>query len=310
MKGLVIKSTGSWYNLKTEDNTFLKARIKGKIRLKELQVTNPVAVGDTIEYELESSGDETYGVITDVHKRHNYMIRKSNKLSKQGQIIASNIDMVLLIVTISQPKTSLGFIDRFLVMAGAFHIPVVLVFNKYDLYTDEEIAYYHFLKNLYETIGYQSVACSSQMDSLHPKSVLLDIIKDKRVLLSGHSGVGKSTILNQLIPEAYQKTDIISVMHSRGKHTTTFAELFFVNDNTAIIDTPGVRDFGIIDIEKPEIGHYFPEIREYMKQCKFHNCIHLNEPECAVIKAVEEKHISASRYYNYLSILENNDVFN
>jgi ribosome biogenesis GTPase len=147
------------------------------------------------------------------------------------------------------------------------------------------------------------------MDYLNPQSVLLDIIKGKTVLLSGHSGVGKSTILNQLIPEAFQKTDIISVMHSRGKHTTTFAELFFVNDNTAIIDTPGVRDFGIIDIEKTEIGHYFPEIREYMKQCKFHNCIHLNEPECAVIKAVEEKLISASRYYNYLSILENNDVF-
>lgn len=309
MKGLVIKSTGSWYNLKTEDNSFLKARIKGKIRLKDLQVTNPVAVGDHIEYELESSGDETYGVITDVHKRHNYMIRKSNKLSKQGQIIASNIDLVLLIVTISQPKTSLGFIDRFLVMAGAFHIPVVLVFNKYDLYTEEEISYYNYLKTLYETIGYQCVACSSQTESLQPQQVLLDIIKNKTVLLSGHSGVGKSTILNQLIPDALQKTDIISVMHLRGKHTTTFAELFFVDDTTSIIDTPGVRDFGIIDIEKTEIGHYFPEIRTYMKKCKFNNCIHLNEPECAVIKAVEDKEISASRYYNYLSILENNDVF-
>jgi ribosome biogenesis GTPase len=309
LNGLVIKSTGSWYKIKQEDNSILDARTKGKIRLKELNTTNPIAVGDTVEYEYESSGDDTYGVIISVGPRNNYIIRKSNKLSKQGQIIAANLDLAMLVVTLSSPKTSLGFIDRFLVMAGAYHIPVTLVFNKSDLYTAEEQAYFNHLEKLYSSLGYHCVLTSIIETQHHPFQQLLPLINGKTVLISGHSGVGKSSILNTLLPLARQKVEKISDMHRKGKHTTTFAEMFFIDDNTAIIDTPGIRDFGIIDIEKAEIGHYFPEIRALMPECKFHNCIHLNEPECAVIKAYEDGTIDAGRYYSYLSILENQDIF-
>jgi ribosome biogenesis GTPase / thiamine phosphate phosphatase len=309
LKAIVIKSTGSWYKLRLENGEVIDARIKGKIRLKELNVTNPIAVGDFVEYEQEQTGDDCDAVINKVLPRHNYIIRKSNKLSKQGQIIASNVDLVLMIITLSSPKTSLGFIDRFLVMAGAYHVPVTLVFNKYDLYTDEEKDYCLFLEKLYQSLGYNTVKTSINVMDLNPEKVLMPIISDKKVLISGHSGVGKSTIINAILPDVKQRTDIISVMHARGKHTTTFAEMFYINNTTAIIDTPGIRDFGIIDIDKTEIGHYFPEIRELMKHCKFNNCIHLNEPDCAVIHAYEAGTMPASRYYNYLSILENNDVF-
>jgi ribosome biogenesis GTPase / thiamine phosphate phosphatase len=309
MKAVVIKSTGSWYKLRLDNGEVIDARIKGKIRLKELNVTNPIAVGDFVEYDIEQTGDKYDAVIHQVHPRNNYIIRKSNKLSKQGQIIASNVDLVLLIVTLSSPKTSLGFIDRFLVMAGAYHVPVTLVFNKYDRYSEEEKLYCHHLENLYQSLGYSTVKTSMFLEELHADKVLIPLIENKKVLISGHSGVGKSTIINTILPDVKQRTDIVSVMHERGKHTTTFAEMFYVDDSTAIIDTPGIRDFGILDIEKTEIGHYFPEIREMMKECKFNNCIHLNEPECAVINAYEAGEIHASRYYNYLSILENNDVF-
>lgn len=308
MKGIVIKSTGSWYKIRQADNSVLDARMKGKIRLRELNTTNPVAVGDIVTYEYESSGDETYGVIYELEKRHNYIIRKSNKLSKQGQIIAANLDLALLVVTLSSPKTSLGFIDRFLVMAGAYHIPVTLVFNKYDLYTEEEQGYFNHLKQLYEGLGYPCVLCSLYKEDYLPSVQLPEIISNKKVLISGHSGVGKSSLLNALLPSAFQRVDKIS-SHQRGKHTTTFAEMFYIDDNTAIIDTPGIRDFGIIDIDEAEIGHYFPEIREYMKLCRFHNCKHLNEPDCAVIQAYEDGKIAASRYYDYLSILDNQNIF-
>ncbi len=309
MKGTVIKSTGSWYKIKQEDLSILDARMKGKIRLKELNTTNPVAVGDRVDYEYESSGDETYGVITAVEKRNNYIIRKSNKLSKQGQIIAANIDQALLLVTLSSPKTSLGFIDRFLVMAGAYHIPVTLVFNKYDQYTEEEKLYHAHLKELYESLGYPCILSSIYMEEYLPSKQLGEAIKNKTVLISGHSGVGKSSLLNALLPSAFQKVDKISESHQRGKHTTTFAEMFNIDEHTAIIDTPGIRDFGIIDIEEAEIGHYFPEIRHYMQACRFHNCKHLNEPDCAVIAAYESGEMAASRYYNYLSILDNQNIF-
>ncbi len=308
MQGIVIKSTGSWYKLKVADGSILDARAKGKIRLQDIKTTNPIAVGDSVLYELESGGDQVYGVIKEISKRHNYIIRKSNKLSKQGQIIAANIDLALLVVTLSSPKTSLGFIDRFLVMAGAFHIPVSLVFNKMDNYTAEETRYYNILKQLYENLGYPTILTSIFKQEYAPSTQLGDVIQGKTVLISGHSGVGKSSILNAMMPEAMQKVDKIS-MHKKGKHTTTFAEMFFLNENTAIIDTPGIRDFGIIDIEENEIGHYFPEIRQWMQKCKFNDCKHLNEPECAVIKAYEEELIAPSRYYNYLSILENKNIF-
>jgi len=308
LNGLVIKSTGSWYKIKQADHSILDARTKGKIRLKQLNTTNPIAVGDTVEYEYESSGDDTYGVIISVDHRNNYIIRKSNKLSKQGQIIAANIDLALLVVTLSSPKTSLGFIDRFLVMAGAYHIEVVLVFNKSDLYTEEEKAYYEHLRQIYTSLGYTCVLSSIINEEHAPSRQLVPLIKDKKVLISGHSGVGKSSLLNALLPLAGQKVDKIS-QHQKGKHTTTFAEMFFIDEETAIIDTPGIRDFGIIDLEQAEIGHYFPEIRALMPFCKFHNCIHLNEPECAVIKAYEDGSMAASRYYNYLSILDNQNIF-
>jgi len=307
--GIVIKSTGSWYKLKLEDGSGLDARAKGKIRLKDIKTTNPIAVGDTVEYELESGGDVVYGVIKSIEKRNNYIIRKSNKLSKQGQIIAANLDLALLVVTLSSPKTSLGFIDRFLVMAGAYHIPVTLVFNKVDTYTQEETNYYNNLKELYESLGYPTVLTSIYDKAYEPLKQLASIIEGKRVLISGHSGVGKSSLLNAMLPAAAQRVNSVSVMHQKGKHTTTFAEMFYLNERTAIIDTPGIRDFGIIDIAETEIGHYFPEIRYFMKQCKFNDCKHLNEPECAVINAYETGEIAASRYYNYLSILENKDIF-
>ncbi len=309
MLGIVIKSTGSWYKLKLEDGSGLDARAKGKIRLQDIKTTNPIAVGDTVEYELESGGDVVYGVIKSIQKRNNYIIRKSNKLSKQGQIIAANLDLALLVVTLSSPKTSLGFIDRFLVMAGAYHISVTLVFNKVDTYTPEETLYYNNLKELYESLGYPTVLTSIYDKAYEPLKQLEGIIQGKRVLISGHSGVGKSSLLNAMLPAASQRVNTVSVMHQKGKHTTTFAEMFYLNEHTAIIDTPGIRDFGIIDISETEIGHYFPEIRYYMKQCKFNDCKHLNEPECAVIKAYETGEIAASRYYNYLSILENKDIF-
>lgn len=309
MKGIVIKSTGSWYKIRQEDQSVLDARIKGKIRLKELDTTNPIAVGDLVSYDFEDSGDATNGVITAVEKRNNYIIRKSNKLSKQGQIIAANIDTALLIVTLSFPKTSLGFIDRFLVMAGAYHIPVVLVFNKCDLYEEDDQEYFDYLCRVYEPLGYPCVLCSTIDANYFPEKQLTEIIKNKTVLVSGHSGVGKSSILNRLLPKAEQKVDKISDVHFKGKHTTTFAEMFHIDENTAIIDTPGIRDFGIIDLEETEIGHYFPEIRSYMRDCKFNNCKHTHEPECAVIKAVNEGKISADRYHSYLSILENQDIF-
>ncbi|MCC6818839.1 MAG: ribosome small subunit-dependent GTPase A [Bacteroidia bacterium] len=309
MKGIVIKSTGSWYKIRQEDLTVIDARIKGKIRLKDIDTTNPVAVGDIVFYEFESSGDITNGVITEVEKRHNYIIRKSNKLSKQGQIIAANVDLALLVVTLSNPRTSLGFIDRFLVMAGAYHIPVGLVFNKCDLYTEADKDNYDYLQFSYGHLGYPCILTSTVLEEYNPTHQLIDIIKGKKVLISGHSGVGKSSILNRLLPDAFQKVEKISDSHQKGKHTTTFAEMFYLDNDTALIDTPGIRDFGIIDIDESEIGHYFPEIRALMPQCRFYNCKHLNEPDCAVIKAYQENKIAPERYESYLSILRNENMF-
>jgi ribosome biogenesis GTPase / thiamine phosphate phosphatase len=309
LKGVVIKSTGSWYKIRQEDKSILEARIKGKIRLKDLDTTNPVAVGDIVEYEFENSGDVTNGVINAIEKRHNYIIRKSNKLSKQGQIIAANIDLALLIVTLTNPRTSLGFIDRFLVMAGAYHIPVKLVFNKCDLYNEEDTDYFDYLKMVYEHLGYECILTSIYIEEYSPAKQLTPIIKGKKVLVSGHSGVGKSSILNDLMPNAGQKVEKISDQHLKGKHTTTFAEMFYIDDTTALIDTPGIRDFGIIDLEETEIGHYFPEIRALMSGCRFNNCKHFNEPDCAVIQAYNDNRIAPERYLSYLSILQNENIF-
>ena len=309
MKGIIIKSTGSWYKIKQADGSTLDARVKGKFRLKDITTTNPLAVGDVVEYEMEPSGDDVVGIIHKLEKRQNYIIRKSNKLSKQGQIIAANIDIALLIVTLSSPRTSLGFIDRFLVMAGAYHIPVTLIFNKVDIYTQEEEHQYQNLKKMYESLGNQTAISSIYKTELLPEFSILPLINNKTALLCGHSGVGKSSILNSLMPLVKQKVDKISKIHLKGKHTTTFAEMFYLEDSIAIIDTPGIRDFGVIDIPENEIGHYFTEIRALMPKCKFNDCKHLNEPECAVIEAFEKGEILPSRYLSYMSIMENSDIF-
>ncbi|MBC7426189.1 MAG: ribosome small subunit-dependent GTPase A [Bacteroidia bacterium] len=308
MEGIVVKSTGSWFLVKENNGDMLPSRIKGRIRLKGLTTTNPVAVGDKVRYEYENSGDEQIGVINEILPRNNYIIRKSNNLSKQGQIIAANIDQALLIVTLSAPKTSLGFIDRFLVTAEAYHIPVCLVFNKQDLYNEEDVSLANYLMQLYDSLGYKCLMLSATEKDAD--AVLLPICQGKLSLLCGHSGVGKSTILNLLVKNATQKTNTVSKSHEVGKHTTTFAEMFSINESTAVIDTPGIRDFGVIDLDKAEISHYFPEMKELLPKCRFHNCVHLNEPGCAVINAAEEGNVAPSRYYNYVSILNNEDVFN
>ncbi len=308
MIGRVVKSTGKWYILKDENDNFILSRLKGKIRLNEIKTTNPIAVGDLVEFEIETSGDESIGNINKILKRENYIIRKSNNLSKQSQIIASNIDLALLVISLKNPETSLGFIDRFLVMAGAFHVPVTLVFNKIDLLNPDELNYLNYISNFYKKIGYNTIEINS-LEKEKTKKIIDNIILNKTVLLSGHSGVGKSTLLNVLVNDAEQKTNEISKTHLKGKHTTTFAEMFYIDSHTSLIDTPGIRDFGVIEIENQELGHYFPEILKLINQCKYNNCIHVNEPNCVVIKAFENKEIEASRYYNYLSIIENKDIF-
>lgn len=306
MRGIVTKSTGSWYNVRIENGLTIQCRIKGKIRLQEIKHTNPVTVGDEVNYELEA-GQET-GVIHSVEPRKNYIIRKASNLSKQTHIIASNIDQAILVATLSSPVTSLGFIDRFLVTAEAYHIPAVILFNKADLLMDEaskEVA--TEVIQLYEKIGYKCIQTSIiSHDGLEELKALLN---NKTSLLSGHSGVGKSSLLNFIDPRLHLKTGIISNYHQKGQHTTTFAEMHELSFGGFIIDTPGIREFGIVDIEDNELSHYFKEIRPYIGQCKFNNCQHVNEPGCAVIEAVKNHQIAQERYFSYLSILANEDLY-
>ncbi len=298
MKGTVIKNTGSWFTVKTENNEIKACKIKGVFRLKEIRTTNPIAVGDVVEIEDDQNGS----VITKILERRNYIIRKSSNLSKQAQIIAANLDLTALIVTVAYPETYTTFIDRFLASAEAYNIPACIIINKIDLYNEEEKKYAENLKILYETIGYK-VFLLSALD----KSTITDFqdfIKDKTTLLSGNSGVGKSTIINQLIPNLNTRTNIISDFHKKGMHTTTFSEMFELPNGGTIIDTPGIKGFGLIEINENEVGHYFKEIFEFSKNCKFHNCTHVHEPKCAVNDALKKNLISQSRYTSYLSILE------
>ena len=302
MTGTVYKSTGSWYFVKSEKGDLYQCRIKGKFRIKGIKSTNPIAVGDSVEFDIETKGDEEIGVIKLIHERTNYIVRKSVNLSKQTQIIASNIDLAFLLITINNPPTLTTFIDRFLVTAQAYSIKVILVFNKIDSYKEEgkgEIAY---LKDIYETIGYTCVEVSAI------KNINLDTVKSlmkgKTSLFSGHSGVGKTTLLNALEPGLNLKTKQISDQHQQGQHTTTFAEMFDLSFNASIIDTPGIKGFGVVAIEKEELGDYFPEFFALRSGCKFHNCIHVNEPQCAVKDALETGAVSWSRYKSYLQILE------
>ena len=302
MTGTVYKSTGSWYFVKSEEGGLYQCRIKGKFRIKGIKSTNPIAVGDSVEFDIENKGDEEIGVIKLIHDRKNYIVRKSVNLSKQTQIIASNIDLAFLLITINNPPTLTTFIDRFLVTAQAYSIKVILVFNKIDSYKVEEKSEILYLKDIYEAIGYTCIEVSAI------KNINLDIIKDlmkgKTSLFSGHSGVGKTTLLNSLEPGLNLKTKEISFQHQQGQHTTTFAEMFDLSFDAKIIDTPGIKGFGVVEIEKEELGDYFTEFFALKSGCKFHNCIHVNEPQCAVKEALEDEKISWSRYKSYLQILE------
>ena len=302
MKGLVIKNTGSWYTVKTDDGQLIESKIKGNFRLKGIRSTNPVAVGDHVEIITNQEGTAFISAIED---RRNYIIRKSPNLSKQSHILAANVDQALLVVTVNYPQTSTTFIDRFLASAEAYSVPVILVFNKHDLLSEEELHYEKMMCTLYETVGYKCVEISAETGE--GVEQLFPILKDKITLLSGNSGVGKSTLINRLIPHASQRTAEISDAHNTGMHTTTFSEMIELPEGGYLIDTPGIKGFGTFDIEKEELTSYFKEIFKFSQNCKFSDCTHTHEPGCAVIKAVEEHYIAASRYQSYLSMLEDKD---
>lgn len=305
MTARVYKSTGSWYHLKTETGQFIKARLKGKFRIKGLKSTNPVAVGDLVDYEFDDSSDVQTAVITKINERKNHIIRKSVNLSKQTHIIASNIDIAFLLVTFNNPATSTTFIDRFLVTAEAYQIPVTLLFNKVDTLTDVEFGEMKYLAEVYRSIGYNCIGISA----LTGKNIsqVEALMQDKTCLVSGHSGTGKSTLINSLQPGLNLKTKEISEQHLQGQHTTTFAEMYDLNFGARIIDTPGIRGFGVVDIDKYELSNYFPEFFELKQDCKFNNCLHVDEPKCAVKQALDEDKIEFTRYQSYLQILESED---
>ncbi|WP_084018864.1 ribosome small subunit-dependent GTPase A [Moheibacter sediminis] len=299
MSGLVMKSTGSWYSVREDSGNMINARMRGKFRLDNIQHTNPIAVGDFVDYEIDNEGN---GVISKIHDRKNYIIRRSVNLSKKTHIIASNIDRAFLVVTVNNPKTSYGFIDRFLITAEAYHIPATLVFNKMDSYDEEQLEIVEDYKFVYEPLGYKTMEVSavSGLNLENFKSELKGII----TLFSGHSGVGKSTLLNALNPNLTIKTSEVSDFNQKGQHTTTFAEMHEWPFGGFCIDTPGIKEFGLVDMEKEEIQNYFPEIFAKKIECKFDNCIHLNEPKCAVIESVENGEIASSRYESYVGFLD------
>lgn len=303
MKGLVLKSTGSCYQVLGEDGQQVSCRLRGQFRIKGIKNTNPVVVGDHVEYLMEKEGD---GYITHIEPRKNYIDRKATKLSKISHLIASNIDTLFLVVTLKQPRTSLGFIDRFLLAAEGFRIPACLIFNKMDIYSAEELTEVRQIEELYQGIGYDVMEYSA----LHPTNVeeLANKMRGKVSLMGGHSGVGKSAIINSIDPTLHLRTGEISNIHDKGKHTTTFAQMVPILGNGFLIDTPGIKEFGLIQYSKEEIRDYFPEIRQFNNQCKFNDCTHTHEPACCVRKAVEEGKIATSRYQNYLAILNDEDM--
>ena len=302
MKGLVVKNTGSWYTVLTDDGQLIESKVKGNFRLKGIRSTNPVAVGDRVELVANAEGT---AFITAIEDRRNYIIRRSQNLSKQSHIIAANVDQAFLVVTVDFPQTSTTFIDRFLASAEAYRVPVVLVFNKTDLLDADLLHYQQMMMALYENIGYHCVAISAEtgegIEALRP------LLQQKITLLSGNSGVGKSTLINRLVPDANLRTAEISDAHNTGQHTTTFSEMISLSDGGWLIDTPGIKGFGTFDMEPEELTSYFPEIFRFSKDCRFSNCTHTHEPGCAVLQALEDHFIAQSRYQSYLSMMEDKD---
>lgn len=299
MEGLIIKNTGSWYLVRTDDGRNIECKVKGNFRLKDIKSTNPVTVGDRVSIDINA---ENTAFITELKDRKNYIIRKASNLSKQTHILATNLDQAYLIITVSKPVTSTVFIDRFLASAEAYRIPVTLVFNKIDAYDPDDLEYMEALIGLYQHIGYPCLKISAL--NMQDTENIRQTLTGKITLLSGHSGVGKSTLLNALIPGAKARTSSISDYHGKGMHTTTFSEMLELPGGGWIIDTPGIKGFGLIDMEPEEICHYFPDIFKFADKCRFNNCIHTNEPDCAVRDAVEQHYISESRYKSYLNMLE------
>ena len=305
MTGRIYKSTGSWYTVKTTLGEVYQCRIKGKFRLKGIKSTNPIAVGDIVDFELEMNNDTVSGIIHKIHDRQNYIVRKSVNLSKQTHIISANIDQVFLLITINNPPTLTSFIDRFLVTAEAYSIKTILVFNKIDAYDEDTLLEVKYLAHVYRKIGYECIGVSAKTGKNVDK--VKGIMTDKVSMFAGHSGVGKSTLVNTIEPKLNLKTKAISNLHMQGQHTTTFAEMFDTNFGGKIIDTPGIKGFGVVDMDKEEVGDYFPELFKLKQDCKFNNCIHLKEPKCAVKAALENDEIAYSRYRSYVQILEGED---
>ena len=299
LKAIVYKSTGSWYSVKTEDGTPYNARIKGALKIEGIKSTNPVAVGDLVDVE---DGDlENNVMITNIYDRHNYITRVSPHNKNQHHIIASNLDQCVLVATLREPKTSMGFVDRFLITAEAYHIPAIIVFNKADVYRKKEIELFEHFKDIYESVGYKVILTSTV--SGQGVDEVKDLLKEKITLISGHSGVGKSSFINIIFPEKNLKTKEVSGWSGKGMHTTTFAEMFDLPFGGKIIDTPGIRELGLVDISKQELSHYYPEMRNTLQDCQFNNCLHVEEPGCAIKAAVESGKIYADRYVSYLNIL-------
>ena len=305
MTGIVYKSTGSWYTVKHDLGVVYECRIKGKFRIKGIKSTNPIAVGDVVDFDIETLDNVTTGVIHTIHDRVNYIVRKSVNLSKQTHIIASNIDQVFLLITINNPPTLTSFIDRFLVTTQAYGIKTILLFNKVDAYDDETLLEVKYLASVYRKIGYECIGVSAATGKNVDKVKAL--MKDKVSMFAGHSGVGKSTLVNVIEPDLDLKTKEISTQHMQGQHTTTFAEMFDLNFGAKIIDTPGIKGFGVVDMDKEEVGDYFPEFFALKQDCKFNNCLHVEEPKCAVKEALEKNEVAFSRYRSYLQILEGDD---
>jgi ribosome biogenesis GTPase len=305
MTGIVYKSTGSWYTIKSEQGHFIECRMKGKFRIKGIKSTNPIAVGDIVDYELEETSDAVTGMIHHIHDRKNYIVRKSVNLSKQMHIIASNIDQVFLLVTINNPPTTTSFIDRFLVTAEAYGIKAILIFNKIDTFDEATLNEQLYLQHIYQQIGYKCLRISSTQGK--GVDALKEMMIGKVSMFSGHSGVGKSTLVNALEPSLHLKTSVISEQSKQGQHTTTFAEMYDLSFNARIIDTPGIKGFGIVDMEPAEISGFFPEFFKLKDQCKFNNCLHKDEPHCAIKAALDKEEIAWSRYNSYLKILEGDE---